>query len=168
MIDPPDAWNPEDGPPPTPEERAEAASLATLLAASPAEAAHRATKLPGVESETLTALRVRATARPDHEATRAAAHRAVAVALSRQGAHSGWRRSLRSPWAWAAAAALVVAAVGIGTPGPAPAPTPSFSRSAADLFDRAVEPGAASAPARIIFDARLRDYRSTLLAEGPR
>jgi len=169
MIDPSaNAWDPADGPPPTDEERDEAARLATVLAAPFAEAARAAAKAPAVESEALTALRVRATVRPDHEATKAAAHRAVEVALARQGAHTGWRRTLRSRWTWAAAAALVVAAVGVGAPAPRRDDAPGFSRAAADLFDRAVEPGAASAPSRIIFDARMRDYRSTLLAEESR
>lgn len=156
-----DSWNPDDGPPPTDEERAQARELADALAHGrrPAE--------PELDALLNTALRVRATAHPDDARAEEVARRAVRGALDqdRPGA-----RVLRLRWrvvVGVAAAGVVAFAVGVGLRDDDRAP----SRLAADLppaFTEAVQPGAGAAPATRLYDRRLRLYREGYLRRGSR
>lgn len=154
MSDPTTDWNPEDGPPPSGDELAEATALARALDGAVASAP---------DSETLRmGLRVRALAHPDREAAKAVADRAVREALQR---HRG---------AWFARAprlrlvAGFVALVGAGLAGGAyvrrnAERSATTATTVTSVFTAPVEPGAGSMPSTRLYDRGLRDYRAGIL-----
>lgn len=155
-------WNPDDGPPPTEEEREEARRLADALTHGHAQRPRD----PDTDALLSTALRVRATTRPvdDSEAVR----RALRSALD---ADRPVARVLRFRWGMAAAAvaAAGVLAFAIGVRGRDD--TPPRSPLAVELppaFTEAVQPGAGAAPSTRLFDRRLRRYRDSYLRGGAR
>ena len=157
-------WNPDDGPPPTEEEREEARRLADALthghAARP--------KVPDTDALLSAALRVRATTRPVDDQAAEAVRRALRSALD---ADRPMARVLRLRWGVAAAAvaAAGVLAFAIGVRGrddtPARAP---FAVELPPAFTEAVQPGAGAAPSTRLFDRRLRRYRESYLRGGAR
>lgn len=159
-TNPSDAWNPEDGPPPTDEERAHADRLASALE-HPAR--HREDdEAAGVTALVDAALRVRATVHPQHDAARAVTSRVVTEVLARSRRGVVARLSPRARWGWAAAAAAFVATVTVGGRELARTrtrPTETISRPADDVFRAPIESGAGSMPSSQIFDSRLRSYR---------
>ncbi|MBL8601002.1 MAG: hypothetical protein JNK72_03665 [Myxococcales bacterium] len=161
--DPRPAWDETLGPAPSDDERAEATALGALLARPPGEAVAEARARDlALEGALIAALRVRATAHPETFRAPERVKAIAAEALDATYGRRGWRRAIRSPWAWAAAA-MLVAAVGVGSQPRDTPEAPPISRQTDDVFTRAVEPGAASNPAREVFDARLHAYRDTLL-----
>ncbi|MBI5515477.1 MAG: hypothetical protein HY909_16980 [Deltaproteobacteria bacterium] len=161
MSTPEDRWNPEDGPPPSDEERSAAGAFADAL--------KRPTSAPvddlsdALQSLVATARRLDATVHPDPDAARAVAARAVERAAQRA----------RSPWARPWVRRLSVAAAGLSLLGGAgllatrgltpPRATPGISRPAEDALQGPVEAGAGSMPSSRIYDSRLHDYRAVLL-----
>ncbi len=156
MSDPTPDWNPEDGPPPSDDELAEATALARALDGAVATAP---------DSEALRmGLRVRALAHPDRDAAKAVADRVVRDALQQH----------RSAWfARAPRLRLVagfVALVGVGLAGGAyvrrnteRSATATTATTVSAVFTAPVEPGAGSMPATRLYDRGLRDYRASLL-----
>lgn len=154
MSDPTSDWNPEDGPPPSDDELAEATALARALDGAVATAP---------DSEALRmGLRVRALAHPDRDAAKAVADRVVREALTQH----------RSAWfARAPRLRLVagfVALVGVGLAGGAyvrrnAERSATTTATAIAVFTAPVEPGAGSMPATRLYDRGLRDYRAGLL-----
>jgi hypothetical protein len=160
MSDGNEHWNPEDGPPPTEEERAEARALAEALAA-PAEVRAKSAE-PDLDALVGTALRVRATAHPDAARARAIAAAAVAYAVT----HAG-QRWYRTRWRWVAL--LAAALVGIGGAQlalfrPRTETEPTISHPATDVFTAPLPHDARSAPIGRLTDARMRAYRDTLFS----
>jgi hypothetical protein len=160
MSTPDTDWNPDDGPPPTEEELREAARLAEALdrPVAPAVMTPESAELLRVAG------RVKATARPDDAAARAAADRAVRRALQGAARPGAWWNPTRVRFAAAAAAVLVAAGLG-GREYARSRPQPAAS--AEPVFDAPVEPGAGSAPASRLYDHGLRSYRDGLLGGSP-
>lgn len=159
-----DPWNPDDGPPPTEEERAQARSLADALAHGPG-ARPRA---PEVAALLDTALRVRATAHPDPERARAAARAAVRASLA---SDRPLARVIRLRWrvtVAVAAAGVVAIAVGVGLRASEDRAPTSLTTALPPAFEQAVNPGAGAAPATRLYDRRLRLYRDSYLRRGAR
>jgi hypothetical protein len=164
---PPEHWNPDDGPPPTDEERAEARALAeALVDASPA---HRRDRDPDLDALVDVALRVRATAHPDPpEKIRATAHAAVEHAVT----HAG-QRWYRARWRWLALVAAAVVGVGgaqlaLFRDGDDDGGAP-ISHPATDVFTQPVGEHAGSDPIDRIADSRMRAWRDGMLhARGGR
>lgn len=159
-----DSWNPDDGPPPTDEERAQAKGLADALAHGP----DRRPRDPDVAALLDTALRVRATAHPDAARTDDAARRAVREVLHQDRPIA---RVFRLRWRVAvavAAAGVVAIAVGIGTRGGDDRAPSSLSAELPPAFSEAVQPGAGAAPATRLYDRRLRLYRESYLRRSAR
>lgn len=156
-------WNPDDGPPPSPEERDDARALDELLS--------RGAEANSVDSElselARVALRVKATTRPVDELSAAAAKRALRAALD---ADRPVARVLRLRWGVAAAvAAAGILAVAVGLRAPERgAPSPSLSLELPPAFTEAVQPGAGAAPATRLFERRLQRYRESYLRRGAR
>lgn len=160
MSTPDTDWNPDDGPAPTEEELREAARLADALDRPVAPAV----MTPETAELLSTAVRVKAVARPDDAAARAAADRAVRHALKGPARPAAWWSPARLRFA--AAAAAVLAAAGVGgreyvRSRPAAAPAQEA------VFDAPVEPGAGSAPSSRLYDHGLRGYRDGLLGGSP-
>jgi cell pole-organizing protein PopZ len=159
MSDGNEHWNPEDGPPPTEEELAEARALAQALSA-PAES-HEGRAEPELRALLDVALRVRATAHPNEARTDAITASAVQHALTH--AEPRW---YRSRWRWAALAASVLLGVGGTQLALLRAGTESsrtISHRAHDEFDAPLPNDPRSGPIGRITDARTRAYRDTLL-----
>lgn len=156
MSTPDTDWNPDDGPAPTEEELREAARLADALdrPVAPAVMTPETAELLSV------AVRVKAVARPDDAAARAAADRAVRHALKAPARPAAWWSPARLRFA--AAAAAVLAAAGVGGREYVRARTPAAPVQEA-VFDAPVEPGAGSAPSSRLYDHGLRGYRDGLL-----
>lgn len=162
-----DRWNPDDGPPPTDEERAEAARLTEALArpAAPDD--------PDLRELVATARRVHATAHPDRDDQRARVERVTreVLAAARPMA-SPVRRIVRRAWPLAvAAAALIVVGVSVGrTPRGAATATDatSISRDVDDVLRSPVQSGAASAPSTRVYEARLAAWREAYLRGAAR
>lgn len=156
-------WNPDDGPPPTDEERAQARSLADALTHGPG----RRPAEPELEALVDTALRVRATAHPDDAHAAEVARRVVRGVLEQD---RPLARVVRLRWrvvVAVAAAGVLAFAVGVGLRDDDRAP----SRLTVDLppaFTEAVNPGAGAAPASRLYDRRLRLYREGYLRRGTR
>lgn len=149
----PTEWNPEDGPPPTPEELAEAAALAEALDA----------KVPSAQKPSLLAdaLAVRATEhKPEAPSVDAAVRRAVDAAV----AATQSRRRTRSLRLVAAAAAVALGLSALpasrllrGEQPAAPAPPAPVS------FTEALGEHPGSAPSARIASLRTRALRDQLL-----
>lgn len=165
MSAPDDRWNPDDGPPPTDDERAEAAQLAEALArpAAPDD--------PALRELVAVARRVHATAHPDREAQRVLVDRVAreVLAASRPAA-SPLRAVARRAWPFAvAAAAALVVGVTLARPHRAdPRAEASISRDVDDVLRAPVRVGAASAPAVQVYEARLTAWREAYLRRGAR
>ncbi len=108
MSTPDTDWNPDDGPAPTEEELREAARLADALDRPVAPAV----MTPETAALLSTAVRVKAVARPDDAAARAAADRAVRRRAAGPARPAAWWSPARLRFA--AAAAAVLAAAGVG------------------------------------------------------
>jgi hypothetical protein len=165
MSAPDERWNPDDGPPPTDEERADAARLSEALArpAAPDD--------PALRELVAVAQRIHATAHPDRDAQRAVVDRVTreVLAAARPTA-SPVRALVRRAWPFAvAAAAVLVVGVSVGRAHPDRArPEASISRDVDDVLRTPVGPGAASAPAARVYDARLTAWREAYLRGGSR
>ncbi len=162
-----DSWNPDDGPPPTDEERAEAARLTDALArpAAPDD--------PDLRELVAVARRVHATAHPDRDDQRARVDRIAREALATARPQtSPVRRLVRRAWPFAvAAAALMVVGVSMGRPSPrvgAGEGAVSISRDVDDVLRAPVRSGAASAPATQVYEARLTAWRDAYLRGASR
>ena len=165
MSAPDERWNPDDGPPPTDEERAEAGRLAEALVrpAAPADAALR--ELVAV------ARRVHATAHPARDEQRATVARVTREVLTAaRPSASPMRALLRRGWPVAlAAAACLVVGVSLGRSRTAGVPAaPSISRDVDDVLRAPVASGAGSAPSAQVYDARLTAWREAYLRRGAR
>lgn len=161
MSEPKNDWNPEDGPPPTAEELAEARALADALAGTGATRQRGAD--PEFDALWDVALRVRATAHPDTVHTRAAAAEAISHAL--ESAAPRWYRS-RWTWLGAVAAALVLGVAGIGLATRVTSVTDAgeaISRPADDAFSNPIPRDARSEPIGRIYDSRMLSYREVIL-----
>lgn len=156
-------WNPDDGPPPTEGELRDAARLAAAL-----DGPVPAVTAPDTAALLATALRVKAIAHPDHEASRAAARRALRDALKQAPTARAWWASPRLQIAAAAVAILVAAGVGgrAYLRGASHEALPDVLHEA-PVFDAPVEPGAGSQPATRLYDHELHAYRDTLLGGEP-
>ncbi|MEZ4406652.1 MAG: hypothetical protein R3A52_09265 [Polyangiales bacterium] len=160
-----DDWNPDDGPPPSDDERASARALSEALD-------HReAPRDPDLAAALSVARRVQATAHPDPEAARKVADRVVSAALAEH-ARPAWRRALRGRWGLAAVAAAGLLAVGVGAgvsaTRPAPRPVDPITATTAGDFTERLGENVGSAPAARIYDDRMRAYRDRLLRGGRR
>jgi hypothetical protein len=157
-----DDWNPDDGPPPTDEEFAEARALADRIAAPRANSKGRDADLDALVD---VALRVKATAHPDNERSKHIAAAAVNAALERADAH--W---YRTRWRWLAlVAAAVVGIGGIQLAQFRPhveEDVPLISHAAGDEFRAELPHDARSMPIGRITDARMHAYRNVLLRGG--
>lgn len=162
----PEDWNPDDGPAPTDEERADAARLADALDRDASRAK------PELAALVDTALRLRATVHPRPDVVRAVADRVTAEVLDR---HASSARSpvafLRRRWRPLAVAAAAVATLSVGgaqllsRPGAA---EPSISRVADDVFSSPLGAREGSTPSSRIYDARMHAWRDALLRGGRR
>lgn len=160
-----DRWNPEDGPPPSDDERADAARLADALG-RPADPDD-----PDVRELVAVARRVHATAHPDRDDHRARVERVTRDVLAAgRPLASPVRRLVRRAWPVAiAAAAVLVVGVSIGRrPRHAPTDGPSISRDVDDVLRSPVQTGAASAPATQVYEARLTAWREAYLRGASR
>ncbi|MEZ4391310.1 MAG: hypothetical protein R3A48_09465 [Polyangiales bacterium] len=156
-------WNPDDGPPPSPEEIAEARALEAHLA----QGLDARPKDPEVTELVNVALRVRATTRPVDALSAAASRRALRAALD---ADRPVARVFRLRWGVAAAvAAAGVLAVAVGLQGRSHDRAPDgYAEALPPAFVEAVQPGAGAAPSTRLFDRRLRRYRESYLRGGAR
>jgi hypothetical protein len=165
MSAPDERWNPDDGPAPTDEERAEAARLSDALArpVTPDD--------PALRELVAVVKRIHATAHPDRDAQRALVERVTreVLAAARPTA-SPVRALVRRAWPVAvAAAAVLVVGVSVGRARTGRARTEeSISRDVDDVLRTPVRPGAASAPAARVYDARLTAWREAYLRGGSR
>ncbi len=160
-----DSWNPDDGPPPTDEERAEAARLTDALAraAAPDD--------PDLRELVAVARRVHATAHPDRDDQRARVDRIAREALATARPQtSPVRRLVRRAWPVAvAAAALMVVGVTLGrTPRHDVSDVRSISRDVDDVLRAPLRSGAASAPSTQVYEARLTAWRDAYLRGAAR
>lgn len=164
MIRAPEDWNPDDGPPPSDDERADAARLADALDRPSPRATPELTPLVD------TALRLRATVHPKADDVRAVTSRVTAQVLDQ---HAASARSpvafLRRRWRPLAVAAAAVATLGVGgaqlLSRPAVAPT-SISRAADDVFTAPLGSAEGSAPSARLYDARMHAWRDAMLRSG--
>ncbi len=164
MSQPPDDWNPEDGPPPTADEREDARTLADALVSS----AHTRALDPDVEAVRDVALRVRETAHPDPDHVRGAVHTAVDDAVRQAG-----QRKWRTRWTLVAVSAAAATALGVGGAqyawrGDVTVHRPSISRPGSDAFDQPVGTNPGSDPIARLTDTRMRSYRDVFLRGGRR
>lgn len=162
----PDAWNPEDGPPPGDDERAEAARLADALDRGLAKGA-----APELAARVDTALRVRATVRPHPDLDRAVVDRVIADVVDRRAARAlAPVAFLRRRWRPLAVAAGLVAALGVGSRVGLREPprVTSISRPADDVFTAPVGAGAGSTPTARLYDARMQSWRGVIYGPGRR
>jgi len=165
MSAPDERWNPDDGPAPTDEERAEAARLSDALARPVAP------EDPALRELVAVARRVHATAHPARDEHRAVVDRVTRQVLAPSRSLSSPARGLvRRLWPFAvAAAAVLVVGVSVGRAKPdASHPSPSISRDVDDVLRAPVRPGSASAPATQVYDARLSAWREIYLSRGSR
>lgn len=150
-------WNPDDGPPPTEEEREDARRLADSLAHGPA--ARPAD--PDTAALVSTALRVRATTRPVDDHAAEAVRRALRTALE---ADRPMARVLRLRWGVAAAvAAAGVLAIAVRLRENDGPHRGSLAISLPPAFTEAVQPGAGALPSSRLYERRLRRYRAAYL-----
>jgi hypothetical protein len=158
-------WHPDDGAPPTDDERRDARRLAEALDGT----SHPAVVSPELRELLAIAGRVRATVRPDPHAARAAADRAVRHALQSAArptrAWEAWWSPARVRFA--AAAATVLALAGVGGGAYLRARWQTQPPQEVPVFDAPVQPGAGSAPASRLYDHSLRGYRDALLRGAP-
>ena len=156
-----DAWNPEDGPPPSEEEIAEARAVADALA----NKGRSKGRDLDIDALVDVALRVKATAHPDNDRSKSVAAAAVTEALTR--ADSKW---YRTRWRWAAVvAAAVVGITGIQLAQFRPMredSVPNISRAAGDEFGGAIPENARSMPIGRLADARMHAYHDVLFHTG--
>lgn len=166
MSAPDDRWNPDDGPPPTDAERAEAAALSDALARPTAP------EDPALRELVAVARRVHATAHPARDEQRAVVERVTREVLAASRPLASPARALvRRLWPVAvAAAAVLVVGVSVGRARPAPraAAAASISRDVDDVLRSPVRPGAGSAPADRVYEARLGAWREAWLRGGAR
>ncbi len=160
-----DEWNPDDGPPPDERERDDARVLGEAMGESTEARKKRGdADLDGLVD---TALRVRATAHPDAERTKAVAMSAVDYAVT----HAG-QRWYRSRWRWLALVAAAVLGVGgiqlAVFRGTTEESIPVITHSAGDVLRAPLPDDAHSAPIDRLADARMRAYRDVLLHAGRR
>ena len=165
MSAPDERWNPDDGPAPTDEERAEAARLSDALARPSAP------EDPALRELVAVARRVHATAHPDRDEHRAVVDRVTREVLAPARTLASPARGLvRRLWPFAiAAAAVLVVGVSVGRARPDAAHrAPSISRDVDDVLRAPVNPGSASAPATRVYEARLTAWREIYLTGGSR
>lgn len=158
-------WNPDDGPAPTDDERAEATRLSDALTRPTAP------EDPALRELVAVARRVHATAHPARDEHRVVVDRvAREVLASGRSADSTARGVVKRMWPFAvAAAAVLVVGVSVGRARPEDSrPAPSISRDVDDVLRTPVRPGAASAPASRVYDARLTAWRDVYLRRGGR
>lgn len=163
-MTPNDPWNPDDGPPPTDDERLAAHSLS--LALDHPRTPSRIPGDPALDAALRIAQRLHATAHPDPESARPIASRVVSTVVS-EASHPAWRRALRSRRTLAAVAAVSLLALGLNLglstlrPGP-PQFAPITSGTTYD-FTTALGENPGSAPAARLYRHRLDAYRDRLL-----
>ena len=165
MSAPDERWNHDDGPDPTDEERTAAARLSEALARP------NAPEDPELRELVSVARRVHATAHPARDAQRAVVARVTHEVLGTMRPMASPVRGLvRRMWPFAvAAAAVLVVGVSVGRPRSAfTRPAPSISRDVDDVLRAPVRVGAASAPATLVYEARLTAWRELYLRGGSR
>jgi hypothetical protein len=110
------------------------------------------------------ALRVRAIHHPSSEQDREIARRAVAIVMAHPSNKRWWHNA---PYLRITAAAAVVAMIAGALAGSRILrDNKSHITTSPLIWNAAVEPGAASAPATRMYDHGLRDYRATLLGDA--
>jgi hypothetical protein len=153
-------WNPEDGPPPTADELADARTLADALGA-PSDARKRRGDAD-LEALVAVALRVRATAHPEPDKTKTVAATALEYAISNAGHR--WYRSRRT---WIAVAAAVLIGLGGGqwafSIGDGEDASDPISRPATDVLREVIPNNARSGPIDRIVESRMDAYRDAIL-----
>jgi hypothetical protein len=147
-------WNPEDGPEPTEEEILAAQTLASSLEQPPNTSLTDATEM---------ALRVRAIHHPNAEKDREIARRAVALVMAHPSNKRWWHNTPRLRIA--AAAAVIAMVTGALVSSRIRHGDKTHVTTTPLIWNAAIEPGAASAPATRMYDHSLRDYRAALLGD---
>ena len=158
-------WNPEDGPPPTDEERAAAEALGAALDARSVPSDPDLRDLAGVAG------RITATAHPNAERDRATAVRVTDGVLAASSPASARRQWLvRRVLPFAAAASVLLVAGGLGSRSFAPTPRnpPSISRNADDVLRAPMGDHPTSSPTARLDDARHSAWRDLMLRGGTR